>query len=386
MSNKVFQGTLTFFIFAALVCCDLSNVQCVDFVQSFPGFECAKDSLLGKGAFGVAFLVHNATTDAVLKVTEYQSGTSDQEVAILKGIDHPNVLKYFASATKGSYHLLLTEYGSNNDLQTYVSTHPNAFPTYKDKLGLILKIVQGLQHIHNAGIVHGDLKPANIVLDQNLSPKIIDFNLATHFNVKDVFKGTYEFASPKLMKYPEDPDHKFIYGPADDVYSLGVVIYWLFHDGHVPFEAKERKHFTVLHRIGLYTIKAGTPIGIGQAIQICLRRSQTERASLDQLATYISQLIDETKEIFFKKDLSLDTNKPFPWTIWMSNRRFMGVWAEFSEMFFIFSLAFALIPLTVYCLKRKFDGHPGAVAQANQPLHPPNNPEELPADHIAVVV
>ncbi len=109
----------------------------------------------------------------------------------------------------------------------------------KRVLALLGGICAGLEYAHRKGIVHSDLKPANIFVTNEDVPKVLDFGIArtvraggtTSAGSADVFQGyTPEYAAPETIR-GMDPS------PADDIYSLGVVAYELFSGRH-PFDGR----------------------------------------------------------------------------------------------------------------------------------------------------
>ena len=112
---------------------------------------------------------------------------------------------------------------------------------------IVSKIARGLHKAHEIGIIHRDLKPDNIMIDLDGEPIVLDFGLARRVDADDqvtaagVIVGTPSFMSPEQV----DGDQSKI-GPATDIYSLGIVLYYLL-TGQLPFKGS----FTsILNQIG----------------------------------------------------------------------------------------------------------------------------------------
>ena len=125
------------------------------------------------------------------------------------------------------------EFISGEDLYNYAKKYRenNDYDTLYKHLLLILKdIIKGLVFVHSKGILHNDIKPENIMIDSELTPKLVDFGLACSVNPKfcvvggektdccEGYVGTPDFSSPEMyntgIKYP-----------ASDIWSLGITLY-----------------------------------------------------------------------------------------------------------------------------------------------------------------
>ena len=107
----------------------------------------------------------------------------------------------------------------------------------KDAVELIRRLALAVQAVHDAGVVHRDLKPHNIILRPNLEPVLMDFGLARDLTGQEAYLtspgtalGTLAFIPPEQAR--GNPDE---IGPATDVYSLGIILYQLL-TGRLPFD------------------------------------------------------------------------------------------------------------------------------------------------------
>uniref|UniRef100_A0A8R7NV30 Protein kinase domain-containing protein n=1 Tax=Triticum urartu TaxID=4572 RepID=A0A8R7NV30_TRIUA len=121
--------------------------------------------------------------------------------------------------------LLCFEYLPNGSLYEYITDTSHKLQ-WRDRFQIITGMCQGLHHLHQNNIVHLDLKPANILLDANLVPKIADFGLSRCFKemqskVLTMKGGTIGYMAPEFFDHTEI---RYRHSYRLDIYSLGVII------------------------------------------------------------------------------------------------------------------------------------------------------------------
>jgi serine/threonine protein kinase len=161
-------------------------------IQSFTYNELNFGKSLGKGAFGEVYQSCWKDTKIAIKVFK-RSGSHNEgakksfisEVRTLGSIQHINLVRLLGYSIKGSKHMLVYEYISNSSLDTWLSK--DYLLDWDRRVCIIIGIAQGLAHLHkcNPIIVHLDIKPQNILLDKNYTPKLADFGLAKILDGKD---------------------------------------------------------------------------------------------------------------------------------------------------------------------------------------------------------
>ena len=207
---------------------------------------------IGSGGMGVVYLaeqVQPIRRRVALKIiklgmdTEQVVARFESERQALAVMDHPNIAKVFdAGATQNGrpYFVMelvqgipITEYCDKNRLST------------SERLELFVPICQAVQHAHQKGVIHRDLKPTNILVivqEDKPIPKIIDFGIAkatghrlaqrTLFTEQGQLIGTPEYMSPEQAEMSAlDVDTR------TDIYSLGVMLYELLA-GVLPFDSR----------------------------------------------------------------------------------------------------------------------------------------------------
>ena len=194
---------------------------------------------LGKGGMGEAFLAYHQPTGRLvgLKVmniiNKQLSARFAREIKIMKKVMHENVLCHIDSGQEKSSGkpYLVMEYASRGCLDDLLKD--NGILPYKVAVELIIQSLNGLEYVHNAGIVHRDIKPENILLKPNGRgtgiAKIADFGLAREFSKAggSVLTQLGTALGTVLYMPPEQIKDAHSVKETADLYSMGVTLYYL---------------------------------------------------------------------------------------------------------------------------------------------------------------
>lgn len=202
--------------------------------------------LLGRGGMGAVYLAeHKELHRKVAVKVLVPSKDEDQMLALERfirearaaaALDHPNIVRIFDVARHNEVPYLVMEYVEGDTLQALLDRRgPIPYPTATD---YIAQAAAGLQHAHEKGFIHRDIKPGNLMLDKTGTVKILDMGLARSANPQDKLTerldhgavvGTADFIAPEqALNQPA------IDGRAD-IYSLGATFFALLA-GKPPFE------------------------------------------------------------------------------------------------------------------------------------------------------
>ncbi|ASJ03789.1 serine/threonine protein kinase [Thermococcus profundus] len=196
---------------------------------------------LGKGGFAKVFKVKRKSDGKIVavkipRIDEKTSKTFLREVSTWLQLDHPNIVKLYDADILPVPHLEM-EYVEGFKLNGKTIRDLENYPKPADEstaLRLVREIAEGLKHAHSKGIYHRDLKPQNVLLKSDLTPKITDWGLAkigTMSSSRSVMGYTPLYAAPEHLM----PSR---YGHTDsrtDIFQLGIMFYELL-TGRLPFE------------------------------------------------------------------------------------------------------------------------------------------------------
>jgi signal transduction histidine kinase/CheY-like chemotaxis protein/tRNA A-37 threonylcarbamoyl transferase component Bud32/tetratricopeptide (TPR) repeat protein len=211
--------------------------------------------LIGRGGMGVVWLAENIHTgeQAAIKVIneEYRNRNIDnllrfkKEADILQGLNHPQIARLYEFDFSESTFFIAMEYVDGVNLEEFLRMKGRLdIPLFID---LARQLANVLSYIHDNHIVHGDIKPSNIILSregEGYRLKILDFGVAFLLPVEScLFKrslGSYAYMSPEqfgILKSNVDQ--------RSDLYSAGIIFYQLL-SGELPYKAASV--YALMHR------------------------------------------------------------------------------------------------------------------------------------------
>ncbi|XP_059665031.1 G-type lectin S-receptor-like serine/threonine-protein kinase SD2-5 [Cornus florida] len=168
---------------------------------------------LGRGGFGAVFkgMLGDGILIAVKRLDRSGQGIKEflAEVETLGSINHFNLVKLIGFCADNSHRLLVYEYLSNGSLDKWIFyTDQRACLDWQARKKIILHIAKGLAYLHEEcrqRIIHLDIKPQNILLDENFNAKVSDFGLAKlidrdQSHVQTIMRGTPGYIAPELQR------------------------------------------------------------------------------------------------------------------------------------------------------------------------------------------
>lgn len=199
---------------------------------TYAELEVATDNfsnVLGKGGYGTVYkgYLRDQTPVAVKRIDRISEGEEKfwAEVTIICTIHHLNLVRTRGFCTQGEHRLLVYEYVPNGSLDTHLFS-ANTQLDWKKRYQIALGTGRGIAYLHDEcqeWILHCDIKPQNVLLDDNFCPKVSDFGVSKLFNREmalsvSTIRGTRGYLAPEWMKLVQPITAKA------DVYSFGMVL------------------------------------------------------------------------------------------------------------------------------------------------------------------
>ena len=197
---------------------------------------------IGRGGMGVIYRArqqHSRRIVAVKRILAHQVTSHEtlvrfrREAEAVASLDHPNILPiYEVSESEGGLPFFSMKYAMGGSLR---AAAPSLRTKPRECVRLMAKVARAIAYAHSKGVLHRDLQPGNILLDENGEPMVSDFGLAKWLDQgSDLTRtletlGTPGYIAPEQTERPGDK-----LTCAADIYSLGAILFYLL-TGRLPF-------------------------------------------------------------------------------------------------------------------------------------------------------
>lgn len=215
----------------------LVNLDNVKFIES-----------ISSGAFGSVYLVQDKKTSQKYAAKVINSSEAEQnkiminrEIGIMIRMQHPTIIKFYGYSLtdlEGKNRVtLLLQFAKNGSLMNFLNDVRNGLVeciydnTSRQKI--LVGIARGMMYLHQHNVIHRDLKPGNILLDDNLEPHITDFG-SSKFYTSGQSNNQTQSVGTSLYMAPEVIEGNRYNGKAD-VYSFAILMFEVVTD-LVPYE------------------------------------------------------------------------------------------------------------------------------------------------------
>ncbi len=207
---------------------------------------------IGEGGMGTVYKAYDTSIKDVVAIKLLKPEIASDpdiitrfrnEIKLARTVAHRHVCRMYDLNEEGLSAYIAMEYVAGEDLKSFIrrSGHLNEAKA----LNLAKQILEGLAEAHRLGVIHRDLKPQNIMIDQEGNAKIMDFGIARSLHTRSetgtgIIIGTPEYMSPEQAD-SRDVDHQ------TDLYALGVILYEMV-TGRVPFEGDTPLSIVLKHK------------------------------------------------------------------------------------------------------------------------------------------
>jgi serine/threonine-protein kinase len=188
---------------------------------------------LGSGGFGTVYLAEDTWIDkrVAIKIPHRQNldfGELLREPRLLASLSHPNIVTVITAEKQDNVFFIVMEYVPGETLETIIATRGALeLPTALDST---CQVVNAVEHAHRQGVIHRDLRPANVFVTDRGLLKVGDFGTSRFLEI--AAHGTTVIGSPPYMA-PEQFEGRAVF--ASDLYSLGVSMYQML-TGVLPYD------------------------------------------------------------------------------------------------------------------------------------------------------
>lgn len=208
---------------------------------------------LGAGAMATVYKAKQISLDRIVAIKKlpkkFSSNPQFIERFFAEGraaaqLNHPNIVQAFDVGNEGDLYYFVMEYVEGRSVHDDIVTHKR----YKESeaIDIAIQVAEALEHAHDRGLIHRDVKPKNIMITKEGVVKLADMGLARAMSDVEAAEaeagrafGTPYYISPEQIRGEKD------IGPPADIYSLGVTLYHMV-TGSVPFEGKNPS--SVMHK------------------------------------------------------------------------------------------------------------------------------------------
>ncbi|XP_051793130.1 serine/threonine-protein kinase BRSK2-like isoform X5 [Acanthochromis polyacanthus] len=243
------------------------------------------EKTLGKGQTGLVKLgVHCVTCQKVAikivnreKLSESVLMKVEREIAILKLIEHPHVLKLHDVYENKKYLYLVLEHVSGGELFDYLVKKGRLTP--KEARKFFRQIISALDFCHSHSICHRDLKPENLLLDEKNNIRIADFGMASlqvGDSLLETSCGSPHYACPEVIRGEKYDGRKA------DAWSCGVILFALLV-GALPFDDDNLRNLLEKVKLGVFHMPHFIPPDCQNLLRGMIEVDASKRLTLEQI-------------------------------------------------------------------------------------------------------
>ena len=254
--------------------------------QRIPGYRVIRK--LGAGAMATVFLAQQESLDRPVAIKVLPKKFSEnkeflerfyKEGRAAAKLNHPNIVQAIDVGGSGDHHYFVMEYVDGETVYDQIVRDKRI--AEDDSIRIILQVAAALQHAHEAGFIHRDIKPKNIMISKRGDVKLADLGLARAIEDRETAEseagrayGTPYYISPEQIRGKVD------ISPAADIYGLGATAYHMV-TGTVPFKGKNPSD--VMHRhlkepiVPPDHVNPALSAGLSQVIEMMMAKTEHQR-------------------------------------------------------------------------------------------------------------
>ncbi|KAL8215613.1 hypothetical protein R6Q57_022450 [Mikania cordata] len=210
------------------------------------------------------------------------------EIAILREVQHRNVVRFIGACTKQPHLCIITEYMSGGSLYEYLHKNHHTL-TLPQLVKFAIDVSRGMEYLHKNNIIHRDLKTANLLMDSHNVVKVADFGVARFLNQEGVMTaetGTYRWMAPEIINHQP-------YDQKADVFSFAIVL-WELVTAKIPYDNMTPLQAALGVRQGRRPdLPTNTHPKLLELMQICWGTDANSRPSFSEIKIELERLLQE---------------------------------------------------------------------------------------------
>lgn len=254
--------------------------------QQIPGFQII--DRLGAGAMATVYKARQLSLDRLVAVKilplKHTKNPQFVERFYAEGraaakLNHPNIVQAIDVGKAGEFHYFVMEYVEGKTVFD-VLTEKGRYEE-KEALRVMIQVAKALEHAHQAGFIHRDVKPKNIMITKDGTAKLADMGLARAVSDREAAEqeagkafGTPYYISPEQIRGEVDVDFRA------DIYSFGATFYHMV-TGQVPFDAPSPSAVMHKHLKAKLAppdhVNPNLTSGLGEVIEVCMAKDREKR-------------------------------------------------------------------------------------------------------------
>lgn len=256
---------------------------------------------IGGGGMSNVYLAHDMILDrdVAIKILRYDFSNEDElnrrfqrEALSVTSLTHDNIVTIYDVGEDEDVHYIVMEHVRGNTLKEYIAEHAPISPTRA--VQIMKQLTSAIEHAHEHHIVHRDIKPQNILMDEQGNVKVTDFGIAmalsaTSFTQTNSVLGTVHYLSPEQARGGTATKKS-------DIYALGIVFYELL-TGQLPFKGESAVSIALKHlQAETPSVRAINP-AIPQSLENVVLKSTAKKPedryrSVEEMRQQISTALD----------------------------------------------------------------------------------------------
>ncbi|TQR17440.1 Stk1 family PASTA domain-containing Ser/Thr kinase [Psychrobacillus soli] len=207
--------------------------------------------MIGGGGMSNVYLAHDMILDrdVAIKILRYDFSNEEElrrrfqrEALSATSLTHPNIVNIYDVGEDGDIHYIVMEYVKGETLKQYIQRNAPVSP--RKSVTIMKQLTSAIANAHNNHIIHRDVKPQNILLDEEENIKITDFGIAmalsaTSYTQTNSVLGTVHYLSPEQARGGTATNQS-------DIYALGIVLFELL-TGKLPFSGESAVSIALKH-------------------------------------------------------------------------------------------------------------------------------------------